>query len=110
MRRLPKFVRVAGLKVGLLVLPQLMHDAEDGSHAHRAYGVYDPGQPIIWLDAASGPERRKTTLVHEVLHAAIDVTGIEMGAEEEELVNRLAPIVFDFIRANRGAIAYLQES
>lgn len=109
MRRLPKFVRIAGLKVGVLRVEGLHHE---GAHdTHRAYGVYDPSQPIIWLDAASGPERTKVTLVHEVTHGLINTARLELDAEDEEkLVGRLAPLILDFIRANRGAVAYLQES
>lgn len=111
MRRLPKFIRVGGLKVALLRVPDLMHDADDGSHAHRAYGVFDPAQPLIWLDTASGPERQKVTLVHEFLHAAINTARLDFDAETEEMmVGRLAPFVLDFLRSNRGAVAYLQES
>lgn len=111
MRRLPKFVRVGGLKVGLLRIPQLLHDAEDGTHAHRAYGVFDPAEPLIWLDSASGPERQKVTLVHEVLHAIMNTARLNYtDDEEEQVVERLAPLVLDFIRANRGAVAYLQEN
>lgn len=111
MRRLPKFLRIGGMKVGVLVLPQLVHEAEDGTHAHRAYGVFDPGAPLIWLDTESGPERRKATLVHETLHAILNTARMELAADDEEqMVGRMAPLVLDFIRTNRGAIAYLQES
>lgn len=114
MRRLPKFVRVGGLKVGIVKTHELMHDnGHEGTddRYHRAYGVYEPSGPIIWLDDVSGPERIKVTLVHESLHALVNTTHMQMDPEDEEvLVGRLAPLVLDFIRANRGAIAFLQES
>lgn len=109
MRRLPKFLRIGGLKVAIAKQPELLHDTEHG--VHRAYGVFDPGQYIIWLDGVSGPERTKVTLVHESLHMFINTARLELDAEDEEkLVGRLAPLLLDFIRSNRGAIAFLQES
>jgi hypothetical protein len=88
-----------------------MHNDEgtEDENGHRAYGVFDPSQPDIWLDKASGPERTKSTLVHESLHCMLSLAHIEVE-HEEELVSRLSPILLDFLRANRGAIAYLQES
>lgn len=109
MRRLPKFVRVGGLKVGIGKIDGLLHDNDHDTH--RAYGVFDPGQYLIYLDGASSAERTKVTLVHEVLHMVINTARLELDPEDEEkLVGRTAPLLLDFIRANRGAIAYLQES
>ncbi|MBA3583915.1 MAG: hypothetical protein H0W36_05190 [Gemmatimonadetes bacterium] len=113
MRRLPRFIRVIGHKVGVGVIKDLTHDNGDEADAHqfhRAYGVFVPDGPLIWLDKGNGPERMKSTLVHEALHAMLTVAHIEESSDEEELVGKLAPILLDFIRANRSAISYLQES
>lgn len=114
MRRLPTSVRVGGLRIGIGKVPNLTHDngdEESGDRHHRAYGVFEPGGPAIWLDQSSGPERLKATLVHEVVHALINTARLNMlPDEEEEFVGRLSPLLLDFIRANVGAVAYLQES
>jgi hypothetical protein len=114
MRRLPKFIRIAGLKHGIGKVRNLSIAADDGvadEHLHRCYGTFEPGGPLIWLDAENGPERDKATLVHEVLHAVISTAHIDIDNDTEEtLVSRMSPLVLDFIRANRGAIAFLQES
>lgn len=111
MRRLPKFLRIGGLKVGILVEHQLLHENPGDDHGHRAYGVFDPSIPLIWLDKDSGSERQKVTLVHEAMHVFLNTARLGMTPEqEEEFVGRVSPLVLDFIRANRGAIAYLQES
>jgi Zn-dependent peptidase ImmA (M78 family) len=113
-RRLPKFIRIAGLKHGIGKVRDLSIESDDGvsdSHLHRCYGTFEPGGPLIWLDADNGPERDKATLVHEVLHAIVSTAHIDMDDETEEtLVSRMAPLMLDFIRANRGAVLYLQES
>lgn len=110
MRQTPRFLRILGQRIRILSVVDLLHDDEDGEHVHRAYGVFDPGDPVIWLDKASGIERRKVTLIHEGLHAMLNTAKIDEVGSEEELVGRLAPVLLDFIRANKGAIAYLQES
>lgn len=108
MRRLPKFIRVLGLKVALGQDWGLSY--EDGGHSHSAWGLYDGDAPRVWLAKEAGVERVKATLVHEALHAMLSIAHIDEVDGEEELVTRLAPILHDFIRSNRGAIAYLQES
>lgn len=110
MRRAPKHVRILSQRIAVEFVEGLTHEGDDDEHAHRAYGVFDPGVPGIALDKASGPERTKVTLVHECLHAMLNTSKLDEVEDEEELVGRLAPVLLDFIRANRGAIAYLQES
>jgi Zn-dependent peptidase ImmA (M78 family) len=111
-RRLPKFIRILGHRIGVGVIENLTHANEDPAsedHVHRAYGVYEQALPMIWLDKASGPERTKVTLVHETLHAMLDIARITESSNEEDLVGRLAPVVFSWLRENKAAIAYLQE-
>jgi hypothetical protein len=102
-------VRVGGLKHGIGRVPHLTY--QNGDHHDAAYGTFDPQKVLIWLDSDNGPEREKVTLVHEVLHAVISAARLEIEDEDEEkMVGRTAPILLDFIRSNRGAIAFLQES
>lgn len=116
-RRLPKSIRVMGTRIGVGVIEQLTipadheHPVEEGESAdpHRAYGVYEGDLPIIWLDKDSGPERTKVTLVHESLHAMLNIARIDSVNGEEELVSRLAPVLFAWLRENKAAVAYLQE-
>ena len=117
MRRLPKFLRIAGVKHEVLVVENLTHD--DGAHededgnlwAHRAYGVYDPNLLTLRFDAENGRERTKVTVLHETFHALFNLGNIQMHPEqEEEFCTRMAPLMLDFLRSNKGAVAYLQEN
>lgn len=116
MRRLPKFLRIAGVRHVVRVIDTLTHDSghedEDGNMwAHRAYGVYDPNAIDIRMDADNGSERNKVTLVHETFHAMFNLGNIAMDPEqEEEFCTRMAPMLLDFLRQNKGAVAYLQEN
>lgn len=109
MRRLPKFVRILGLKVEVIKAPELIH-TDDHGHEQSAFGEFDHWSPAIAIDTTAGTERQKATLVHEVLHAAINLGEVGSVTTEEELVTKLAPLLHDFIRNNRAAVAYLQES
>jgi hypothetical protein len=115
LRRLPKFLRIGGLKHTVEKVDDLAiesgHGAEDGILYHRAYGTYEPGPLNISIDPSSSAERIKVTLMHETLHAIINTARLGMvPADEEEFVGRISPLLLDFIRSNRGAILYLQES
>ena len=109
MARTPRQVRILSHLVGIAMVADLQHEGEDDEHAHRAYGVFDPGVPAIYLDKASGDERTKVTLVHEALHAMLNISKLDAVEDEEELVGRLAPVLLDFLRSNKRVVAYLQE-
>jgi Zn-dependent peptidase ImmA (M78 family) len=102
-RRTPRSVRLLGQRIGILRIANLQHEQ------HEAYGVFSPQEPIIWLDWGNGPERMKVTLMHEILHAALD-TSHQTVPEEEDVVGILAPLLLDFLRNNKAVVAYLQES
>lgn len=107
-RRLPKFLRVSGMRIPVREEMGLEHQHEHGSFS--AYGVYDPGIQSISLDMLMSPERRKVTLVHEALHAMLNASNIVLEEDDEEmLVGRMAPQLLNFLRSNESAILYLQE-
>ena len=49
----------------------------------------------------------RETLVHEVLHACFAVSGLDMGDDEEQIVSRLSPYLFDALRRSPGLADYL---
>lgn len=115
MRRLPKFLRIGGFRLPVVVVDNLTFEVEghgdEDVHAMRAYGLFDPNQLDISIDRANGIERTKGTLMHEVLHVAINVARLQMPHEdEEEFVSRMAPLMLDFLRQNKAAVSYLQEN
>lgn len=112
MRRLPRSVRIMGQRIGIVRAENLtytVHEDDIESHHHGAWGIFEEYGPVISIDVTAGPERQKVTLVHEVMHAAINTAHIDEVTNEEDLVTRLSPVLFDIIRNNRGLIAYLQE-
>lgn len=111
-RRLPKLLRFLGQTFTVEVKPGLTHDNEDLAdphQLHRAYGIYTPQVNAIYLDVENGRNRMQVTLMHESLHAMLDAAHCTIIAEED-VVGILAPLLVDFLRANKAAVAYLQES
>lgn len=104
-RPLPKFLRLLSARIEVVLQDELTHG--DGA---PCYGIYDTDAMVIWLRTEDTRERRKVSLLHESLHAMIGVSNMAAAESEEEAVNRLAPLLLDFLRTNKAAVAYLQES
>lgn len=109
--RLPKHVFVGSRRYRLahdlvaLNVEAVRIGAKDG-----LYGYADNVAMTIYLDPQSGPARSRDTVVHELLHALMDFSGLDktLGPDdEEEVALRLAPVLLDLLRANRKLVAYL---
>lgn len=114
MRRTPKRFRVSGHMVEVRVVDHLTHDNGHDDPDMRfsaAYGIYDPSEMAVYLTREMSVERQKNTLVHEALHAMLDIPHTNDNIEtEEELVGKLATTLLDFIRQNKALVSYLQET
>ena len=56
------------------------------------------------------PNKEREVLLHETLHAIIDVALLEWeGAAEEAVVKAITGPLLNLIRQNKAFIAYLQE-
>lgn len=90
-------------------------DDEGHSHAHKALGVYDELEQVIYLDRDLHHERAREVMVHEALHAMLAVTSLariinaEAPEMDEHLVTVLAPAVLSWLRDNPGLIDWLEE-
>ncbi len=61
----------------------------------------------ITLDEAITPERRRVSLLHELLHCCTELTHVTDGATEEATVTALAPALVQVLRENPALVAYL---
>lgn len=65
----------------------------------------------IRIRPVGGRSQQQDSLLHEVLHALTDLTGVAYeigGAEDEKLVRRLAPALLDVLRRNPALLRYLE--
>ena len=77
------------------------------------FGKRDGNRARITLCPGQSPTILRDTLLHEVLHGVLDVTGIahELGDEKEErYVRRLTPALLDLLRRNPRLVALLTEA
>lgn len=76
-----------------------------------ADGLYVPDRQVILLHSGCGPDKMRATLVHEILHAMIDILGLneEKEFKEESLVSGLTAAWYHFLRepGNRDVLAFI---
>lgn len=77
----------------------------------KAVGQTAMEAQTIQLDDRQAHQHLAETLLHETLHAVVDLTGLgyEMGDkdEEERIVRRLAPILLLVLRTNPALVKFL---
>jgi hypothetical protein len=63
----------------------------------------------IHLDKKAAAGVVQETLLHEVLHAVTEFTGLDdnLGESEEDFVNRLSPVLLQVLRDNPELVEYL---
>jgi hypothetical protein len=66
----------------------------------------------IVIDSSLADDMLRETLLHEVLHAAWDVTPLRLEPyeeHEEAVITAFAPLLLDALRQNPRLVAYLTE-
>jgi hypothetical protein len=71
------------------------------------YGLCDKGKHVISLHPEQSPTRLRSTLVHELLHALCDLTGVDDDKAEERIVTVLAPAVLALLQDNPRLVNWL---
>lgn len=79
----------------------------DPEHAGRT----DSDRLIVSINDSIPQGGQQETLLHEILHAITNYTGIynDLGhKKEEKVVNRIAPVLLDVVRRNLAVVEYLR--
>lgn len=74
------------------------------------YGATDHKSLAIFVSDRQAASQARDTLLHEALHAILDVTGISHeceGDEEERLIRRLSPALLQLLRDNPVLVQFL---
>lgn len=112
-RSAPKGVTIGGRKFQVqLNRAPLDEFAIRQGYKDGLFGLTDHTNFTITLNPDNGDGRMKDTLMHELLHALLNLTGLDRllsEDEDEQVANRLAPALLGFLRdkANRAAVDYL---
>lgn len=75
----------------------------------RTLGMTDEDQQLVHVLAKQHPDQLADTLVHELLHAALHVSGLQTEQDtEEEYVRALAPYIVQLARTP-AIVAWLRD-
>jgi hypothetical protein len=87
---------------------------KDVVHASGNFGETHFKSNTIYIDPDQSEQNKRDTLWHEIMHAALWVTGMEMRMRnkeniptEEELVRALSTVQLQVLRENPGLVEYL---
>jgi hypothetical protein len=102
------------IQVGLLQYT-VSETYEDLAEYHNAtgddvYGVTDHVKGTILMAPHMNKSRKPITLMHEVLHAASEASGLHSMHdcdEEEQMVHLLAPVMVQVLRDNPKFVRYV---
>ena len=77
---------------------QYVHELPDSD-----FGLYQNRQARILIDNTVHPSLQEETLVHEVLHAIINISGVGVGwehDEEERIVQGMGALLYQVLKDN----------
>lgn len=78
--------------------------------AAERYAECDRVALVIRVREDLPPQIKAECLIHEALHAAYDMAGLESGDPEERTVSLLANQLSQVVRDNPALVAYLQSA
>jgi len=105
MKKIPNHAYVGPYTYNIELNDSVILDYEDD-----VCGLCDSVKQDIWLRTGLGETFERETLLHELLHAMFDMTGLshELGVEKEEnIIRRLSPVLLDFLMSNPHILPYL---
>lgn len=71
------------------------------------FGLCDKGKHVISIHPDQSPARLRSTLMHELLHALCDLTGVDDDKAEERIVTVTAPALLSLLRDNPKLLDWL---
>lgn len=74
------------------------------------YGRTVPRLTVIQINDQVAKSQQRDTLLHELLHAAINETHLKFGEDaEEEVIRVMTPLLLQIIRENPKVVRWLRE-
>jgi Zn-dependent peptidase ImmA (M78 family) len=84
--------------VEVYLVPNLIDDENK-----PMYGLFYPDDMLILIEKNMSANKRKSTLLHEMMHLAFDCAEskhVAVGAFEEDFISCIEPLLFDVLRRN----------
>lgn len=80
--------------------------ADETMKAAEVWGDHDIGEQRLRIRSDAGPDCTRDTVLHELLHAIMEVYGIR-PKKEERLIRKLSPAILDVFDRNPELLDYL---
>jgi len=110
MARIPERLQVGPYRYSITVSTEAI-DAEAVKAGAGLPGTYAgrhlPTDGKVLLAETGSPDYAAETLLHEVLHALIFASGLDLDDREEDTCSALAPLLLDTLRRQPDLLAYL---
>lgn len=105
--KIPKAIKIGGHLAKVSAIKTKGH--------WKGFGSYDPKTNDIVIlqehdDVKIAPSLQRTTMLHEVLHAVFDISGLANKYNviaEEEFIRTLEPILFQVMRDNPKLVQFI---
>ncbi len=78
-------------------------------NGQRLHGRHDSVYKTIEVSKRQCEQMKKETLIHECLHAMIDVAGLDFKGLEEAYVTAMSPIIFGWIQDNPKTVKWIMD-
>lgn len=100
MARLPRNINIGPMKMQVVV-------DRKRAKEKNLWGWFEPDEHKIVVCNDGPHDLRSETLFHELIHACLHVSGVDLGSKEEKVVSALSPFLFDALINNPTLFAYL---
>jgi Zn-dependent peptidase ImmA (M78 family) len=95
----PKYIRLLGVSIPVIVSNSKSEDPEE-----EVFGVWDPNEMTITVNAECGEVQERVTVLHELVHAIDDFLDLEMSHQE---VYVLSQVMYQVLIDNPKFVDYL---
>jgi Zn-dependent peptidase ImmA (M78 family) len=102
----PNSIVISSVEIPVTYKADLTHTADDG-HEHGAWGIFRDFD--ITIAEGQPGERERITLLHEILHAVMEISGLSarLDENEEQVVDDMTIPMLSFLRENPETVRYL---
>jgi hypothetical protein len=105
----PPSTIVIGPMRARVAVDELEHNRACREQKRDLLGSWSGRELLITVEPGMPHDQIVDTLVHEVLHAIVDIHGVDLGDEEREerVVGQLSPVLVDTLRRNPHLVAFI---
>ena len=101
--KLPKEIKVGPYIYQILLKDNIRDDGD-----RKCFGICVHHEHVIMIDVLCPEDRARVVVIHELLHALMELVGLDKEAyKEEEIVVALAPALTMLLMDNPTLLEYL---